>query len=717
MWTGNRGPEKGKRLPELLAPAGSVEAFVAAVDAGADAVYIGLKGFNARASAKNFSLRECADLVEWGHKQGIAVYVAVNSLMDTGMSEELLRLAEDLISIAPDAIIVQDLGALFLLRKLARQARIHLSTLSGIHTLSGVKVAADLGVSRVVLARELPLEKVLSIVREAPIEIEVFVHGALCFSFSGFCLMSSFRGGRSGLMGQCAQPCRLSYRQGKREGFFLSCNDFSGIGFVPVLKKSGVAALKVEGRMKSAEYVSRVVKAYRLVLDARDAEEERERLQEAERMLGEVPSRKLTAGFWGDSPSKSVLSPGGFTTSGILVGTVIPGKKKNVSGLWLSVRKPFAVNDLLRPVTGIGREEPIQHVREIYSTSGDFIDQASPGEKVFLPGLRTFPVGTKLFKIGSRPADSRKLWNRIRSQISGLRQNAGRSGLKADLDQSIRDFRSSMKKHSETLVLKVGSVKDLPAAFHSPAQWVSLNADIHNLEVLARTRMGRNQKDRLVLSLPSPVVREEELYRAVRWFVDRGFRLWEVNNLAHFSFFEEFRDSCTLIGGPRLNVRNRYAMALLAEHGCSWVTLSPEITMSELEGLVKYPLPAVPVILVYHRLPLMVSALRPDLMEEKPFVSSDGDRYICKGSSGLTYIYGEVPVGWFSEIPGLLALGYRVFEIDLSDGLSRRKGEFERVLEAYNRREDGKSWKKFNLNLNRGEGHAGMRNTRIQSSG
>ena len=254
---------------ELLAPAGSMEALRAAVCNGADAVYLGADSFNARMNARNFSAADLQEAVVYCHVRGVKVHLTLNTLvLDREMprAAELIRLAA---SCGVDAFIVQDLGVVSLCRQLAPDVPIHASTQMSIHSLEGVMEAAALGCSRVVLARELPAEEIAHICKKSPVEIEVFVHGALCMCYSGQCYLSSVIGRRSGNRGQCAQPCRLPYGYGRFEStrYPLSLKDNCLAGELDELRRMGVASIKIEGRMKRPEYVAIVTRAYRTVLN------------------------------------------------------------------------------------------------------------------------------------------------------------------------------------------------------------------------------------------------------------------------------------------------------------------------------------------------------------------------------------------------------------------------------------------------------------------
>ena len=253
---------------ELLSPAGSLDALHAAVCNGADAVYLGVDAFNARHGARNFTLDELPDVVRYCHVRGVAVHLTLNTLVT---DREMPDAAEYIAAAARagvDAFIVQDLGMVSLCHQIAPKVALHASTQMSLHSLEGVREAAELGLSRAVLARELPRDAIAFICRNSPIEIEVFVHGALCMCYSGQCYMSSVIGRRSGNRGQCAQPCRLPYGYDRFEDKYpLSLRDNCLIRYLGELDRMGVASIKIEGRMKRPEYVATVTGIYREELD------------------------------------------------------------------------------------------------------------------------------------------------------------------------------------------------------------------------------------------------------------------------------------------------------------------------------------------------------------------------------------------------------------------------------------------------------------------
>ena len=282
---------------ELLAPAGSMEAVAAAVQNGTDAVYLGYGDFNARRNAKNFSEEEFAAAVCYCHLRGAKVYLTLNTLLTDRELPKAAEVAAQASAIGADAVLIQDLGVLRMLRQVAPDLPVHASTQMTLHNLDGVNMAADLGLTRAVLSRELSRDQIEYICQRAPIEIEVFAHGALCMCYSGQCFLSSVIGGRSGNRGLCAQPCRLKYGwMDKADAYPLSLKDLSLAGHLQELRRMGVACVKLEGRMKRPEYVAVVTGIY-----ARAIREDREPTGEEWEQLRAAFSRQgFTQGYYLD---------------------------------------------------------------------------------------------------------------------------------------------------------------------------------------------------------------------------------------------------------------------------------------------------------------------------------------------------------------------------------------------------------------------------------
>ncbi len=326
------------QFPELLAPAGSVEAYFAAVSAGADAVYLGLPKFNARERAENFTIGDLCRILPHAHARAVRVYVTMNTLLTEEDLPEAISLLHQLAPLSPDALIVQDLGLLRIARDHFPGVPVHASTQAGCASAAAAEEFARLGVSRVILERHLDRSEVRRIVSRARLGVEIFVHGAMCYSYSGKCLFSSYLGGKSGNRGACVQPCRRLYGHAGGEEAIFSTRDLSLMDCLPELVPLGFAAFKIEGRMRSADYVAGVVSAYRAALDLIRAGRPAEGVAEGRRRLSDTVGREETPGLTGGAAPDEVVAGGVTGNVGTLLGAI-----RDVHDGWAHVAGPVRV--------------------------------------------------------------------------------------------------------------------------------------------------------------------------------------------------------------------------------------------------------------------------------------------------------------------------------------------------------------------------------------
>ncbi len=335
--------------PELLAPAGDFDCVRAAIENGADAVYFGLQsGFNARARAANFSLEELPGVMELLHRRGVKGYVTLNTLVFPSELPECESLVRRVAAAHVDAVLVQDLGVVRLIRAICPDLPIHASTQMSLTTAAGVEFARQLGVERAVLARELSIAEIAKIRRETGVELEAFVHGALCVAYSGQCLTSESLGGRSANRGQCAQACRLPYelvcdgqdRDLGDQRYLLSPQDLAAYDLTPELIAAGVACFKIEGRLKTAEYVANITRHYRTVIDAalqnRPVQFTRRDVEEMELSF----SRGFSHGWLEGCDHKELVPALSSSKRGVLLGKVVRVQKDRVTVRLTSGVKP-----------------------------------------------------------------------------------------------------------------------------------------------------------------------------------------------------------------------------------------------------------------------------------------------------------------------------------------------------------------------------------------
>jgi len=392
-------PEKTKiitKKPELLAPAGSLESFFAAMEKGADAVYAGLTEFSARAKAKNFTLSRMERIVAYAHSLGRRVYVTLNTLVKEQELAKLVEVLSALAAMGADGIIIQDMAVYRLARNHFPELPIHASTQMTIHNSLGVKELETLGFSRVVLARELHIDEIRAIAQTTTLGLECFIHGALCFSFSGQCYFSSFLGGHSGNRGRCAQPCRRLYRYRGKEGYYFSPNDFSSIDMLPELVEAGVSSFKIEGRMKSAEYVACVVGAYRMVLDATPAKRPAA-LSEAKELLKLSFGRVPTKGFLASRQPTDIATPSLSGATGRFLGEI-----KSIRGDRISfeTRDRLHVGDRIRVQPKSDMAGKAFTIKDL-SLGREAVKAARERSVVTVSAPFSFAVGDAVFKVSS----------------------------------------------------------------------------------------------------------------------------------------------------------------------------------------------------------------------------------------------------------------------------------------------------------------------------
>lgn len=299
--------------PELLLPAGNTEAFYAALKGGADAIYMGLQDFNARKRASNFNIQQLPILLELAHKQNARVFITLNTVIKNNELPQLYILLHQLSQLSIDALIIQDWGTFHLIKKYFPKIEVHASTQMAFHNSSGVNFGAMSGLKRIILARELTLNELQTIRKQTKADLELFVHGALCYSFSGMCLFSSYLGGMSANRGACKQPCRRMYQDNKKKHHIFNLKDNELIDYIPQICKMGINSLKIEGRMKSADYVYTIARAYRLAID------DHSKINEAKEILKHDISRDKTSYFMGGNVSDAITEK---PNTGILTGKI-----------------------------------------------------------------------------------------------------------------------------------------------------------------------------------------------------------------------------------------------------------------------------------------------------------------------------------------------------------------------------------------------------------
>jgi putative protease len=575
--------DKQKVKPELLAPAGSINAFERALEAGADAVYIGAPALNARALSRDFSLGEIGAMVQFAHEKGVKLYLAANSLLKESEIPQALETLAMLEELQPDALIIQDLGVYNLCRKYFPDLRLHASTLLGAHNSLAVRQFEKMGFERVVLARELTIKEIGAIARKSQVELEVFVHGALCFSYSGLCLFSSYLGGKSGLRGRCVQPCRRRYQwkqPGEKPGYHFSMNDLSSIDHVHELLQAGISSLKIEGRLKSSHYVASVVKAYRMVIDA--GIEDRSILDHAEELLNQAMGRKTSQGYFSTAESNELISPYHSGNIGLYLGQA--GKGTGKGRVSLVLKQPLQVGDRLRLHQEDTGERVAFTLRNV-TINGRKVSQAKPGEAIILEVPAVVMKGDSLYKVASRTAReaekvqsgvdpsrfnkrTKKLLQKTKKKVSAIQQSLAT----AQAGRRKKTVAGLRRKRGTAAVVPLLDIKidDLQVLkFRLPVMpeqlLVELNRKTYN-DFQHQKKTVKKYHNRMVWCLP-PVIQENEIsffINSINQLIRDNFSNWQIGHVGQLLLFDR-KVRLNLSGDYSLNVLNSQGLYVLKD--------------------------------------------------------------------------------------------------------------------------------------------------------
>ena len=589
---------------ELLSPAGSPEGVIAAVQNGADAVYMGMGAFNARRGAKNFTDEEFVKAVRYCHVRGCKVYVTLNTLVNDREMRDAVAAAKLASDAGADALIVQDLGMSYAIRCALPDIPLHASTQMSLHNLAGVEAAAEMGITRAVLARELSFEQIRFITKNASIETEVFVHGALCFCHSGQCYMSALIGRRSGNRGLCAQPCRLQYSLGGRmDDHPLSLKDNCLVDQIRRLEEVGVASLKIEGRMKRPEYTGIVTGVY-----AKAIREQRNPDKEEMELLEKTFSRQ---GF----------TQGYFIGDKLDMFGVRSEPDKDADKIFAAARKQYAEGEMRRvPVHFYTVLEKGEHIKAIaFDDDGHKAIATGPvPERAKRQGLTEQYLIEQMFKTGGTPyncienkakaepglylpaSEINELRRKLIAQLSAEREKAPeRRTLRIPAPPvnvpAISDpARIYQVRTAEQLTPELAELK--PDYIYFPAMELAENFD--------PLRPFIDNGARPVAVMPRVITDDQsrEVYAALEKLFDYGVNEALTGNLGHV--FIARQAGMKVRGDFGLNAFNSYTLRVLQDAGFISATASFELRLAQIKAMAK---PVDTELIIYGRLPLMVS--------------------------------------------------------------------------------------------------------------
>ena len=620
--------------PEILAPAGNKDSFLAALAAGADAVYCGLKLFSARMEAKNFSMEEFVALVRLAHEKGIKVFVAINSLLkpgDLSGAGKMLDLLQH--HVKPDAIIIQDLALVPLVKQTGFSGEIHLSTLANVSFAQALQaIRLKLQVDRVVLPRELSVDELKTLAQACPpdLDLEVFVHGALCYSVSGRCYWSSYLGGKSGLRGRCVQPCRRRYTQNSQTHRYFSCQDLSVDVLTKVLLSiPEVRTWKIEGRKKGPHYVYYTVCAYRMLRDHRqDSKMKKSALQLLARALGR-PGTHYS--FLPQRPQNPV-NLHSQTGSGLVVGKIKGTPPKS----YFITREELMPGDVLR----LGYEDEAGHcIKRI---------------------TRSVPKGGRLYVKYSAKKDIAKgasvfLTDRREKSLENMI-----AGLQDQLD-SINVFPKLVSTFEPAM----------PAGIVNKAKPLELS--------VYRNLSGWTARDRIGLWLSGSVIKKisGKMTSRIRWWlppviwpenekainswvqlaIKKGARNFVLNAAWQIAFFKKIK-GFYLWAGPFCNLANPLAISAVSSMGFSGAIVSPELGAEEFLQMPKHsPIPLG--IVIDGNWPLCVArTLAQKVQQDKAFMSPRGEQAWVTRYGADYWVYPNWKLDLRAQKKVLLKAGY-----------------------------------------------------------
>lgn len=669
---------------ELLAPAGTLEVFEAAIENGADAVYVGSPFMNARALAKPFTLPEIAAMAEYAHDKGARLYIAMNSLLKDGEVRDLVKALLVFDAIGVDALIIQDLGIYSLVKKYFPKFQIHASTLCVAHNSIAVQQFEAMGYDRVVLAREMTLAEIKSVRSRTKVELEVFVHGAMCFSYSGLCLFSSFLGGKSGLRGRCVQPCRRNYtwqEKGKsgKAGYLFSMNDLEGLAQIDDLKKAGVTSLKLEGRMRSSHYVGTVVKAYRMVLDAVGPEKD-ETVHLAQKILSEAMGRKSSSGYFVSSSNPYLIAPQHSGNIGQFVGRFDKGG--NNTGT-LQLKYDIQAGDRFRLHLEKTGERKAFTLKKLM-VGGLNVNAATCGARVEIEIPSFVSKNDSLYKVNTkegRAADNKQSHlnpGGFKYKIQSLKHKNLISRICYSIDDLLKGPQKNLKlKKNKFSYQERPSGRRSQSRSKMPIPWWLKIDSISSLkkigganpdkllivvgkETIAQTNQIngiRKNFKKTVLALP-PIIEEGDVphfQREISKLIKNGQSDWQIGHIGQLQFFGRLqKENIRLYGDYTLNILNALTAAQLKEFDFAGCQLSIEADKGCLTSVIKKSWGIELGLTVYGFPPLFTARPTPHFFQyDKNFVSPKNENFVLKKSFGQTVALSVKP---FSLLPWLVEL-------------------------------------------------------------
>ena len=691
---------------ELLAPAGSIESFYAAVNSGADSVYLGGKFFNARQSSQNFDNEEMKHIVKYAHNKGVKVYVTLNTVLKDNEIIDALNYAVFLYENDVDALIVQDLGLLFLINKYLPDFPVNISTQAAVYDEYGVKFFEQVNVKKVIMARELSIEELKETAKNTNTDLEVFIHGALCTCYSGQCYMSSFLGGRSGNRGKCAQPCRLSYSFYDKEADreiedyntvpLLSLKDFIAGESIYELIEAGIKTFKIEGRMKGPSYTSSVVEYYRQIIDNYYSGNNTDTADLRDKAI-QTFSRGYTNGYLKPSKDDDMYAK---LSSGI--------KGENIEEIEEDVKdKAQEFSRFRRNKISFSIELKIGEQAVLKLFDGENTVEVK-SEEACESSLRNFVtdeiINDQLSKLGNTIYELDGL--EIKKDEGVFIRKSTLNQLRRDAVEILYDKCGRVYDRRE---IKAFSYNDIFSFNNKKAQPPKLSLKINSIDELKYADNIKVKRLYVPYYLNVEDVKNIKIEEKYLWipnivsmadykFLEKNLRLYEeifdgvcVNNVGSFYFFRK-NSKLKLHCGPFFNIINTFSEELLREMGVDSFTFSVETNIRDMESMMKHSSLSSEII-AHEYVQLMAMKNCPMSMIKNCKNLQDCEKcsyrnkYMLKDRKGvyfnierqnkLTYIYNSVPLTIIGKAHDFVGTNIEFFFID-----TKNTEDAEEIIDA-----------------------------------
>lgn len=662
------------KKPELLLPAGNIEMALAAFEGGADAVYAGMHEFSARNRARNFTINELYTLTEYAKQHDKKVYLTFNTLLKNKETFDFIDLMSNINQMKPDAIIIQDWAVYYILKKYFSNLNFHASTQMGIHNSIGETDSENRGFQRVILARELTFSELKEVCERTNMELELFVHGSLCYSFSGHCLFSSFLGGMSANRGNCKQPCRRMFTTSREQNYLFSLKDLQLIDKIPEMMKFGIHSFKIEGRMKSIDYVYHTARAYRMVID------NPRKMNEAKEILNKDLGREKTSYFIGEDVHDVFTST---PSVGLLLGNVAVVDKE---GIVFKSKEAFQNGAKIRVIGKDDQDADIIDVSEIYNEQAQHIEKVDKDTTIRISVKnKNIRIDDEIYLVSDKTniklPQLKMMKLAIKHDVS-LRNRVLKDSSLTNPGNDHNEFYLRIDHPDWLKFINKDQITGLIVSF-TKRYWIDKNDFLDQLKFY---------QSQVIIELPLFMAEDSiEFYKLlVEELMHLGYKNFSISQINQLQLFK-MRDKVNIMSNEAVYALNDFAIKFLREEKMQRYIYPLEndidnlLTGKDRSGII--PLYYFPK-LFYSRMPIN---LKPD--EEFKDAKHDYRKYI---RDGMTVITSKQAVSLFQYHNKLLAKGFKRYLADVSFTIPEA-GLINQLMKAFTESLNIENSSKFNF--------------------